>query len=107
MTYTAAEITAATRHFDWDTLYESPNGTGFPIVLNGEVTSLTVVHTSDHEDSDYDNDIEVVVLVGEQFFRMSGYANSGSHCYGEYGNSWNQLVEVKATPKTITVYETL
>lgn len=107
MTYSLHEVRTATAHFDWDTIYAASNGTGFPVVINGEIVSATVVHTSDHDDSDYDNDIEVVVMVGSQFFKQSGYAQSGSHCYGEYGNSWNGLVEVKATPKTITVYEAL
>lgn len=107
MTYSLSEVQVATRHFDWDTVYESSNGTAFPVVLNNEVQSLTVVHTSEHDDSDYDNDIEVVVSVGEQFFKQGGYAQSGSHCYGEYGNSWHGLIEVKAVQKTVTVYEAL
>lgn len=89
----------------WDDLLNAPDGKKFAIMIDGEPAIARKVHSVDKEDSDYDRDLEVIVEIEGQFFRKTGWANVGSHCYGEYTPSWNDLTEVFPKTKTIITYE--
>jgi hypothetical protein len=53
-----------------------------------------------------DRNLTVVVEISGQYFRKMGYAEIGSHCYGDYENSWRgELEEVFPWQKSVTVYE--
>lgn len=90
----------------WDELLNEEDGSAFAVLVDGVPTLATKVHSKDQEDSDYDRDLEVVVEVGGQYFKKTGWSQVGSHCYGEYEPSWSSdLKEVFPREKTLTLYE--
>ena len=100
-----SEAEKALRYVDWSDLLTAEDDEIFPVLVNGEAVTATKVFSEDKEDNDYDRQLQVVVKIGDQYFRREGWANVGSHCYGEYEPSWGSLKEVNATPKYVTVYE--
>jgi len=102
-----SEAQKALRFVDWGTLLEAEEGTTFPVTVNNEVVNATLVFSEDKADEDYDQNLTVVVKIGDQLWRKTGWGNVGSHCYGDYEPSWGSLAEVVATPKYVTIYEDL
>lgn len=96
------DVETALKFTDWSNLLHVETGTTFAIKLNGEATLATVLANEDKEDDDYDRNLAVVVEVQGRFFRKTGWAQIGSHCYGEYEPSWGELKEVTAVPRYVT-----
>lgn len=107
MSLTLEEARKALRYADWTSLHSDGVDGKFAVLLNGEAVTATVVsvETSDDPDSYYDNTMTVIVKLGEQFYRVTGEAQDGSHCYGDYEPSWNSPEEVQPVPQYVTVYE--
>jgi hypothetical protein len=101
------EAKKALRWADWSELLRSEDGTIFAAMVDGVPTIATKVFSEDKEDEDEDTNLMVVVEVAGQYFQKTGYCQIGSHCYGDYEPSWNELTEVIPTQKTVTVYETV
>lgn len=99
------EAAKALNLIDWDTLLNAADGTKFPAVVDGELVWAEKVHSVDKADADYERELLVVVKLGDQYFKQTGWANVGSHCYGEYTPSWNGVKEAFPKVKTITVWE--
>lgn len=101
------EVLAATKFLSWDGLYEASDGVEVGLVVDGEPVRVTKVYSETKRDSDYDRRIAVVLKVGEQYFKRTGYMNVGSSCYDDYESlTWdNELTEVTPSVKTVTVYE--
>lgn len=90
---------------DWSALLTAGDGEPFAVLVDGEATLGYVVQTDDKEDEDNDRNLNVVVRVGDQFFRKTGWAQIGSHCYGDYEPLWNELEEVRPVVKPVTEYK--
>lgn len=101
------EAAKALRVLDWSDLLAQGVGTKFAALVDGEAVLGTVVESSDNEDEDNDRDLSVTVEVAGQYFRRTGWSQIGSHCYGDYEPSWNEIKEVRPREKTITVYEVI
>ncbi len=95
----------ATRYTDWTALLHAGEGTTFPVMVSGEAVTAEVVQVTDHEDSDNDRDLSVVVKIEDQFFENTGYGEVGSRYYGDYDPSWYGVKEVRPVQKTVTYYE--
>lgn len=88
------------RLFDWEQILALKDGETFGVVVDGQHHTAAKVMSKNRYDEEYDNDLEVVIEIDGRYFRKTGWANVGSHCYGEYGPSWNEgLTEVK--PKIV------
>lgn len=93
--YVPAEIEAAV---EADSSWYLEKGQGATITLRGESVAIEAVDTFGGEGQG--DDIWVVVRVGDQLFKKSGYYAS------HYGTDWDgDVTEVKPVQKTITVYE--
>jgi hypothetical protein len=106
MNLTLSDAERVLRYTDWSGLLHA-EGEKFAVLFDGEPLLAEVVQSSDKEDEDNDRDLSVTVRIGEQYFRKTGWAQIGSHCYGEYEPSWNELKEVRATQKYVTVYDVI
>jgi hypothetical protein len=92
----------------WQDVLDSADGTQFGVILNGEPTVATKVHSENKADEDYERDLVVIVEINGQYYRKTGYGMVGSHCYGDYEPSWNSgLEEVTPQEQTVVVYETV
>ena len=101
--YTATEVQSAVRGGDyfWTDLNEQEDDYTTAVLLQGEPVVMTKGAGKEGEYEDEGSqDIYVVVRVGSQFFKKTGYYTS----YG--GSTWNSgLREVKPEVKTILVFE--
>lgn len=93
------------RFVNWEALLHAPEGTEFPVVIDGALALAVVVMSEDKEDYDNNRTLKVIVRIGDQFFRKTGWAQIGSHCYGEYTPSWDDLKEVFPHERTIVEYK--
>lgn len=99
--YTTTEVSNAISSYSWTDLSEQVDGYVTAIILRGEPLVVTKLagKDGDYEDEG-EQDVFVVVKVGNQFFKKSGYY------YSHSGSEWSgTLKEVKAVTKTVTVYE--
>jgi hypothetical protein len=99
-----SEANAALRATDWSDLLDQGEGAKFAVLVNGEPVLGTVVQTESREDYYDDHKMTVVVEVAGQYFRKTGNQQNGSHCYGDYEVSWDELEEVRPSEKPVTVY---
>lgn len=100
------EAKRALQYADWNHLLEAADDAVFPVIIDGKPALATKAHSVDKEDADYDRDLEVIVRIGEQYFRKHGWSQIGSHCYGDYEPSWeSDLTEVFPTTKTVVIWE--
>lgn len=95
----------ATSLVDWSAIHRLGDGRKFPIVLGDEPEFAEKVASEDKEDSDYDRDLMVVVRIRDQYFKKEGYAQVGSHCYGDYEPSWYDLKEVAPRERKVVDFE--
>src|SRR5579863_9474310 len=96
----------ALRFTDWSTLLAAGVDTSFPVLVDGEPVTATVVDTRDNEDYDNDRKIHVVVKIGDQFFKKEGWGDSSSYCYGEGEDQWESgVTEVRPVEKRVVYYE--
>ena len=106
MYVSTSEAILATRYTDWTTLLSAGPGTAFPVILDGEPVTATVVEVNDREDSDNERNIHVVIKLGDQYFKKSGWGDSSSYCYGDGSDSWESgLTEVRPVEKAVVYYE--
>ncbi len=105
MSVTLNEARDALQYVDWSSLHRVAEGTKFAVVIDGEPVTATVVQAVKQNDESHDRDIFVTVEISGQYFQKQGYASVGSHCYGDYEDSWYDLREVRAREKIVTVYE--
>lgn len=99
--YTAVEVEKAFRGLDLTALASANSGQQDAVLLRGEAVKVSKVDalTGDYDSSDYDS-VWIVVKVGDQLFKKTGWYASHS------GHDWDgDTTEVHATEKTITVYE--
>lgn len=101
------EAKIALRVLDWSDLLAQGVGTKFAVLVDNEAILGTVVEANDREDEDNDRDLGVTVEVAGQFFRRTGWAQIGSHCYGDYEPSWNEIKEVRPRDTVVVVYEVI
>jgi hypothetical protein len=98
--YTFGEVKAALKFVDWTALSEVDDGFKTAVVINDKPVLVEKMASKAGEYDYGDSDIFVVIKVGEQFFKQSGWY------YSHSGSNWNDgLTEVRATEKTVTVYE--
>jgi hypothetical protein len=101
MSLTLSDAERVFRYVDWSSLLTAGEGDKFAVLVDGEPAMATV----DKEDDDNDRDLLVTVEILGQFFQKTGWAQIGSHCYGDYEPSWNSLREVRPAQKVVTVCE--
>lgn len=100
-----SEAKAVLKYTDWSALLKAEDGTRFPVLVDGQAALAEKVFSEDKEDYDYDRALQVVVKIGEQFFKQAGWSNVGSHCYGDYEPSWGELSEVFPKTKTLVYFD--
>jgi hypothetical protein len=102
-----SDVEKALKVINWTIVRDMADGEEFGIVLDGQHKTVVKLQSDDHRDSDYERDIYVVVGIGGQFFKKTGYMSSDSHCYG-YGDedvTWNHgLSEVRPDVRPVTHY---
>jgi sulfur carrier protein ThiS len=101
------EANEVLRYADWSNLLTANDGETFAVKVNGEAVLATKVSSNEKEDYDYDRRLSVVVEVQGQFFKKTGYAQNGSHCYGDYEPSWDEMTEVFPHLTTVTTYKSV
>lgn len=104
------DIVAATnalKFVNWDNLVDVEDGFEFAVIAEGEPVIARKVHSEKKYDYDYDRKLVVVVQIGEQFYRRTGWLRNESHCSwdGEESRWHNDITEVRARTETVTLYE--
>ena len=101
--YLLEDINDAISHksYWWSELSDQPDGYVTALLVCGEPVVITKVagKEGDYEGGD-NQDVFVVIKVGTQYFKKTGYFTSHS------GSTWNStLREVHPVTKTVTVFE--
>jgi hypothetical protein len=104
MALTLQDANTALRYIDWSEVHAVPEGTKIAVIIDGEPVTATVVQSVKQNDESHDRDIFVTIEIAGQFWQKQGYASVGSHCYGDYEDSWYELREVAPREKTVTEY---
>lgn len=98
--FTASEVESALEeayddYIEWDEFTETPE----PLTVDGRETTVSLVE-EDLGGEGHGESVYVVLKVGDQLFRKSGYYAS------HYGTDWDgSFEEVEPQEKTITVYK--
>lgn len=100
--YAVAEVKAALNFISWSEIEYQPKGFRGAIMLLGEATTYEKVDSHSGGEGDYGCETWVVVKVGDQLFKKTGFYQS------HYGNDWDgAFTEVRQGRKTVTVYTDL
>lgn len=98
--YTIAEVRKAFRGLELTELGNSADGTEDVILLRGEVVKVAKAGAVMGDNDSDGEEIWIVIKVGDQFFKKTGWY------YSHSGAKWNDgVTEVKPVQKFVTVYE--